>query len=598
MSIQLLITKSQSTGQLPLRIALCGLPSSGKSSLINSLVGRRVAETGMMRTTIEPKLYSDLISDDGYSYEIYDLPGINDVEDKTGSFDNITYDIIEEVDCILWVSDIKSAFLTAHETTEFTKIRDHLRKVSLNTGKCYHIGIVLSKCNINIYADINDNINDNINETSDVNNSYDFSRINIGITSDHLEVEIFEDEITAGNEETGITEIINKITKLFPNVNIDYFNAYGRCSYKKTSATLLSLVRKMSGSLYISEYNIDFNLAWVFRERPISQNNTTMYHIFHTYIFPWFESDTQLISVVSGCNCQKSYPFCYCGRTCSYRPIDAKSTDVSECLRQTCCGKFMSFYENPSVDLNALNTQIAKLNNIDMLMDFILINNAIEFEQFKTSHWYTINSINFAINYAIDQYNKQLNDIDIDIDINVDKSYFKIDEHNVLCSMLKIPHHLINNTRYKTHVEKYTEKIDDSSSVNNELYIMKCSNIIMRFGILYGIDKLYYAQLYYKFLHNIKITHGHEYKMPFISHYFYASAFINSATDIQKLYLPKYTQMNYELIGDVELSTSRAFVRRVTDARIALGLDVTDVIVESLIQACLQRDVYCGLFRK
>ena len=63
-------------------IALVGLPSSGKSSIINSLVGKRVVQSGVSRTTITAKLFDDnLVSDDNIKYKIYDLPGIADIDD-------------------------------------------------------------------------------------------------------------------------------------------------------------------------------------------------------------------------------------------------------------------------------------------------------------------------------------------------------------------------------------------------------------------------------------------------------------------------------------------------------------------------------------
>jgi len=51
-------------------IGLVGLPSAGKSSIINSLVGKRIAQSGVSRTTLEPKLYENLVSDDNIKFNI------------------------------------------------------------------------------------------------------------------------------------------------------------------------------------------------------------------------------------------------------------------------------------------------------------------------------------------------------------------------------------------------------------------------------------------------------------------------------------------------------------------------------------------------
>lgn len=44
-----------------MNITLVGLPSAGKSSIINSLLGKRVAQSGVSRTTTKETLYEILI---------------------------------------------------------------------------------------------------------------------------------------------------------------------------------------------------------------------------------------------------------------------------------------------------------------------------------------------------------------------------------------------------------------------------------------------------------------------------------------------------------------------------------------------------------
>ena len=107
-------------------IGLVGLVSAGKSSIINALVGDKVAKTGICRTTTEPSLYENLISDDNIKYNIYDLPGISDIEDTTNKYTEVVYSIIKKCNIVFWVSDIHKAFLTKHELTEFEKIKTQI----------------------------------------------------------------------------------------------------------------------------------------------------------------------------------------------------------------------------------------------------------------------------------------------------------------------------------------------------------------------------------------------------------------------------------------------------------------------------------------
>jgi len=56
-------------------VTFVGLPSSGKSSIINSLVFKRILQSGVCRTTIEHKLiYEDVIDDSGNAFRVIDLP--------------------------------------------------------------------------------------------------------------------------------------------------------------------------------------------------------------------------------------------------------------------------------------------------------------------------------------------------------------------------------------------------------------------------------------------------------------------------------------------------------------------------------------------
>src|SRR3989338_2706610 len=110
-------------------IAVIGLPSSGKSTMINSLIKQRVLQSGVCRTTTDIHYIGSEnefnfpnerfhrhhpISDDGINFSIIDLPGIADSENtkKEKSFDEMTSAWIEKADIVMWTSDIQTAFIT------------------------------------------------------------------------------------------------------------------------------------------------------------------------------------------------------------------------------------------------------------------------------------------------------------------------------------------------------------------------------------------------------------------------------------------------------------------------------------------------------
>ncbi len=78
-----------------LTVGFAGLPSAGKSTMINALAGKRVLESGICRTTTEVCVVgatntvgaqkwapTKLESDDGVEFCALDLPGICDAEDQ------------------------------------------------------------------------------------------------------------------------------------------------------------------------------------------------------------------------------------------------------------------------------------------------------------------------------------------------------------------------------------------------------------------------------------------------------------------------------------------------------------------------------------
>ena len=133
------------------KVAFIGLPSSGKSSIINSLVGKRLLESGVCRTTTEYKLLDDIIEDDNNNkFQVIDLPGICDSEESNTNFNELTNEHIKDANLIIWISDVNKAFITTHEVNEYNRIKEYIKNLNQETGKLYHLIICLSKCDKDI----------------------------------------------------------------------------------------------------------------------------------------------------------------------------------------------------------------------------------------------------------------------------------------------------------------------------------------------------------------------------------------------------------------------------------------------------------------
>lgn len=247
-------------------IALVGLPSAGKSSIINSLIGKRMAQSGVSRTTTEVKLYDNLISDDDIKYKIYDLPGIADIEDKDNNFDTLIFDTIRKCNMVIWVSDIIKSFITNHEMKEFEKISNYIKQLGLNEGIPIQLIILLSKVDKNLI------IKEEDYETCIENN----------------DEELDNDELKC-DEETTIIDIYKNVKEKFKDVDIICFNAYGRSYYhKKSSTTLKNFVKQYNPN----NININFNLKKYYDNIPIIHDNTKINSFLETH-FKRFLNKTQ-----------------------------------------------------------------------------------------------------------------------------------------------------------------------------------------------------------------------------------------------------------------------------------------------------------------
>ena len=218
-------------------VAFIGLPSSGKSSIINSLIGKRILESGICRTTTEYNLLDNIIEDDNNNkFQVMDLPGICDSEEHNVNFNELTNKHIINANLIIWTTDVNKAFITTHEVNEYNRIKKILNDTTNETGKLYYLIIMLSKCD----KDIN-NINNNVSKKD-------------------KKIKKSNEEISDSDEDTDINDLINKVHEKFSNEDIIYFNAFGRSFYnEKSTETLKKFISKTS--MPITQNNITFNIS-------------------------------------------------------------------------------------------------------------------------------------------------------------------------------------------------------------------------------------------------------------------------------------------------------------------------------------------------
>ena len=163
-------------------VSFIGLPLSGKSSIINSIVIKNLLQSRIYRTTADFKLIDeDVFDDNNNKFKVYVLPGICDSEEKDNNkFNDLTYLHIKDSNLIIWTSDVNKAFVTTYEVNEYNKLKKYIKDLSDTSGKLYYVIIMLSKCD----------------KDSD--------------------------------KDTDIIDIINNVKKIFPDEDIILYNAYGR----------------------------------------------------------------------------------------------------------------------------------------------------------------------------------------------------------------------------------------------------------------------------------------------------------------------------------------------------------------------------------
>jgi hypothetical protein len=233
-----------------LTLGFAGLPSAGKSTIVNALAGKRVLESGICRTTTEVCVVgttnaaasqkwvrTKLESDDGVEFCAVDLPGICDVEDKKGTFNKVTREWAAKCDVVVWVTDARTAFLTTHEAQEYAALRMAIQEKADEDGTLYQFLIVIAKFDATSAASA---------ASSTKNNN------NCG-------VRFLDDEIRTGTEDTTIDSCFERVERMFPDTRVAKFSAFARI-VKSGSEALRALVS--ASSIHTDGTNDTFDLKW------------------------------------------------------------------------------------------------------------------------------------------------------------------------------------------------------------------------------------------------------------------------------------------------------------------------------------------------
>ena len=239
-----------------LRVAFAGLPSAGKSTMINALAGARFLETGVCRTTRAPCVLSaedpgklgvkcdwkkaNMRSDDGVSLCVVDLPGICDAE-NTGSesnFTDLTMQWTAHCDVIVWVTDVRTCFLTSHEKQEYEKLKDALERIAITTGRLFQFCVVLAKCDVDIVG------------------AASAARSAVGAAAKR----VVAGEIVSVHEETTVSDCFDRAKRMFPSDRIVPFNAFGRILTRESSDALRALARQLAPNS--TKVNTELNMQW------------------------------------------------------------------------------------------------------------------------------------------------------------------------------------------------------------------------------------------------------------------------------------------------------------------------------------------------
>jgi hypothetical protein len=283
---------------------------------------------------------------------------------------------------------------------------------------------------------------------------------------------------------------------------------------------------------------------------------------------------------------------CPCGVKCSY---ENKSAAVYTCENKCGHSEKITFVNIFTQNVAKMNAVISELIDADMLFYFLMIS-----DNSSLALWTEKYVTHFKFPH-----------------ISTKSLIYDNVKWNGLCTILNIPQHLLyikSNTHSEvinidtdpndmTHVVSYQDQDQMYEKYTNFINSTNNSDIIMRYNIIAGIDTIRACQLYYLYLHKYNSSNKLTFNVADLSlnnvtyeYIFYASSYKSTLSlDVLK-YIPTMAKINFELNGNKNLAFSIQFINKVREYRRLIGLNNTDIHIESLILSCLWRDIYCNLF--
>ncbi len=136
-------------------VAIIGRPNVGKSTLMNRLIGQKIAITSSKAQTTRNKIQT-VYTDDEAQIVFLDTPGINKAKNKLGKYMmNVAHNTLNEVDVVMWIVE-PTTFIGAgerHIIEVLAKVKTPIILVINKVDTVEDTGIVDA---INTYKDVCD----------------------------------------------------------------------------------------------------------------------------------------------------------------------------------------------------------------------------------------------------------------------------------------------------------------------------------------------------------------------------------------------------------------------------------------------------------
>lgn len=136
-------------------VAIIGRPNVGKSTLMNRLIGQKIAITSNKAQTTRNRIQT-VYTDDEAQIVFLDTPGINKAKNKLGEYMiNVAYGTLSEVDIVMWIVE-PTTFIGAGERQIIDVLSNIKTHVILVINKIDTVGEPELVNAINAYKDVHD----------------------------------------------------------------------------------------------------------------------------------------------------------------------------------------------------------------------------------------------------------------------------------------------------------------------------------------------------------------------------------------------------------------------------------------------------------